>query len=55
MMRPHDFRKASFGVGVVVDRMTDPTWGVVLEVEFADATRIQRIWQSPSIRLPQAS
>jgi hypothetical protein len=54
MMRPHDLRRASFEVGVVVDHLTDPTWGVVLEVEFADATRIQRIWPSPTIRLPHA-
>ena len=55
MMRPHAFAKASFEVGVVVDRLTDPAWGVVLEVVFADATRIQRIWPSPTIFAPANS
>ena len=41
----------SFEPAVVVDHLTDPVIGVVLELQFADAWRVQRVWPSPAIRL----
>jgi hypothetical protein len=35
----------------VVGRLTDPAVGVVLELQFEDARRVQRVWPSPGIRL----
>ena len=53
MVRPQQFGVAPFEAAVIVDRMTDPALGLVLEVEFEDASRVQRIWPSPTIRLPE--
>jgi hypothetical protein len=42
---------SSFESAVVVDRLIDPVIGLVLELQFGDARRIQRVWPSPAIRL----
>ena len=51
MPRPNDEVGGSFESAVVVDRLTDPVIGVVLELQFGDAWRVQRVWPSPAIRL----
>jgi hypothetical protein len=51
MLRPNVFGGGSFERAIVVDRLTDPGIGVVLEVQFEDAQRVQRVWPSPAIRL----
>jgi hypothetical protein len=51
MLRPGAFIAGSFERATVVDRLTDYTFGVVLEIEFEDAVRVQRVWPSPAIRL----
>ena len=40
-----------FERAIVVDRLMDTAIGVVLEVQFEDAGRLQRVWPSPAIRL----
>lgn len=50
MLRPNE-SGTSFESAVVVDRLTDPVIGVVLELQFGDAWRVQRVWPSPAIRL----
>jgi hypothetical protein len=41
----------TFESAVVVDRLSDPVIGLVLELQFGDAWRVQRVWPSPAIRL----
>ena len=50
MPRPNDEVGGSFESAAVVDRLTDPVIGVVLELQFGDAWRVQRVWPSPAIR-----
>ena len=42
---------SSFESALVVGRLIDPVIGLVLELQFGDARRIQRVWPSPAIRL----
>jgi hypothetical protein len=43
--------EADFETAVVVDRFSDSAIGVVLELQFGDAWRMQRVWPSSTIRL----
>ena len=49
MLRPNESRNP-IESAVVVDRLTDPVIGLVLELQFGDAWRMQRVWPSPAIR-----
>ena len=50
--RPGDNREEGmFEQAVVVQRLTDPCLGVVLELQFEDSKRMQRVWPSSTIRL----
>jgi hypothetical protein len=49
--RPSGHGDGSFERAVVVDRLTDIAIGLVLEIQFEDAGRLQRVWPSPAIRL----
>ena len=40
----------SFEPALVIDRFTDPVLGLVLEVQFTDSMRMQRMWPSSTIR-----
>ena len=51
MLRPSGSGDSCFEPAVVVDHLTDPVIGVVLELQFGDAWRVQRVWPSPAIRL----
>ena len=51
MLRPGGAGNAGFERAVVVDRLTDTAIGVVLEIQFEDSGRVQRVWPSPAIRL----
>ena len=51
MLRPNGEWGDSFQAAVVVDHLTDPAVGLVLELQFEDAERVQRVWPSPAIRL----
>ena len=51
MLRPGGTTDGRFERAVVVDRLTDLAIGVVLEMQFEDAGRVQRVWPSPAIRL----
>jgi hypothetical protein len=51
MLRPRGFADGAFERAVVVNRLIDPAVGVVLELQFGDAVRVQRVWPSPAIRL----
>jgi hypothetical protein len=44
-------RRGAFQAAVVVDHLSDPGLGVVLELELEDASRLQRTWPSSTIRL----
>ena len=53
MLRPRDCGSSageSFERAVVVGSLTDPGLGIVLELQFGDAVRVQRVWPSPAIR-----
>ena len=52
MLRPGGLGTGAFERAVVVNRLTDVAIGLVLEVQFEDARRLQRVWPSPAIRLP---
>ena len=54
MLRPGDAGTAS-EPAVVVDRQSDPVIGLVLELQFGDAWRVQRIWPSPAASIPAAT
>jgi hypothetical protein len=43
-----------FEPAIVVRRLTDPIFGLVLEVQFGDSVRMQRTWPSSTIRLSRA-
>ena len=49
MIRPFADR-GSFEPAQVVDRFHDPIFGGVLELEFDDKVRMQRVWPSPMLR-----
>jgi hypothetical protein len=51
MRRSRSWEDESFQRAVVINRLTDPALGVVLELEFEDARRIQRVWPSSTIRV----
>jgi hypothetical protein len=51
MIRSRPPGAGSFESAVVVEHLTDPALGLVLEVQFADSVRMQRVWPSPTIRL----
>jgi len=51
MIRSRPPGAGSFESAVVIQRLTDPALGLVLEVQFADSVRMQRVWPSPTIRL----
>ncbi len=51
MLRPSDEQSDSLERAVVVDRLTEPTLGLVLELQFGDAWRVQRVWPSRAISL----
>ncbi len=54
MLRPRDSGSSaseSFERAVVVGSLMDPGLGVVLELQFGDTVRVQRVWPSPGIHL----
>jgi len=50
MRRSRSWESEAFERAVVVNRLIDPALGVVLELQFRDATRMQRVWPSSTIR-----
>jgi hypothetical protein len=50
MMRAPGWGDGLFEPAVVVRRLTDPVLGLVLEVQFADSVRMQRVWPTSTIR-----
>ena len=51
MVRSRGYWGGSFERAVVVNRVSDPGVGFVLEVQFEDDVCVQRVWPSPAIRL----
>jgi hypothetical protein len=41
-----------FQAAIVVGHLHDPELGAVLELRLSDSSRMQRVWPSPSLRLP---
>jgi hypothetical protein len=58
MLRPRDSGSSaseSFERAVVVGSLMDPGLGVVLELQFGDTVRVQRVWPSPGIHLREVA
>jgi hypothetical protein len=51
MRRPGTAGNSDFEPATVVDRLSDVGLGTVLELQFGDAWRMQRVWPSSTIRL----
>ena len=55
VQRPDHDGVDQFQSAIVVGHLHDATLGDVLELRLSDSRRMQRVWPSPSLRLPPAA